>query len=595
MRFIFVFSLLLNSICAASATLDSEIQGLVKFLVTPQLLTTNKQGQKVPKSYYVGNRENVAKYFGDYICLPAQTCEVVDSLYTDPYAILGRGLPPQAGTIHDKEAAQAQLERIDIAYGADIYDASTWQIALALAAHSGYIDSNEASKLIDNQNKRLSHADNRATGEGFQYGYSQAIDKPSYAYVYRMVATNFQNKDPFYQSRYQQFVRWDYDPEEMAANDPGGHDADFFKYVTTWSDWKPITGENAWAQLIGPLQAEYLMNQQQVTIKSPAVKNAINSLYAFSAMQSGVGGIYYAAGGSQGNTGPIEQGEISLENNFSVLGGLQILKQLLKNMPQDEQVIQALKDINVLLHGGKTVNGYQTKGLLSFLYHGAYDVEKGIFYTHGLAPKPSSMSDWRPDGSDKPEAQAVDINTWGIAALGPETIDNWYGKNAALKMWLKVKEKGGYYQDGQFWGVGYTLKNNGENGDNIMSTEWTAGAINAVKMLIEFYKQQGQDVTLLEADLKAMQSAVLKLRNDNYLAAGFAGATPKENYVTVDTETGLAYLYASKRFAIPFGWYANTLSSTTSNAWIIMNKLNFNPFQYQGKLVGESYSIPKEQ
>ncbi|CDZ76514.1 hypothetical protein BN59_00784 [Legionella massiliensis] len=588
-------SLLLSSFNPVFADNSNEIKDLVRFLTSQELLISSKNSQLVPLSYYIGNPDDIAKYFGDYICSADDSCSVVDSLYSNPYAILGRGLPPNKGSAQEILQAQAQIERTDMKYGADIYDAATWQIALAIAAKNGYLDQNTAHALIANQSQSITNSQNRATDKSFKYGYTTAITDPKVAFSFRMIATNFQNKDPFYQSKFQDYVSWDYDPELLAKNDPEHHSADYFKYVNTWSDWKPITGENAWAQLLGPLQAEALLNNGKVAADSSALDNAIRSLYAFSAMQAGIGAFYYAPGGSQGNQGSIPQGEISVENNFSVLGGLQTLRQILKNTDQTPEVTKALTDIDVMLNGGTTVNGYETIGLLSFLYNGAFDYQRGIFHTHGTAATPSSTNDWVPDSSEVSGSMAVDINTWGTSALGVENIDKWFGQGTALKIWKNVRNKGGYFNNGQLWGVGYTLNNNGgSQPEKIMSTEWTAGAINTLFSLIDYYDKQGDDTSELKADLASMQEGIRHLRNDQYLSANFDGATPKEYFVTLPESAGQAYLYASKRAAIPFGWNANTLPSTTSNAWVLMNEFKFNPFQYLGKLTGEEYPTPKK-
>ena len=42
------------------------------------------------------------------------------------------------------------------------------------------------------------------------------------------------------------------------------------------------------------------------------------------------------------------------------------------------------------------------------------------------------------------------------------------------------------------------------------------------------------------------------------------------------------YLYASKRYFIPFGWNANPLPSTCSTSWVIMLQKHFNPFVLGG-------------
>ena len=67
----------------------------------------------------------------------------------------------------------------------------------------------------------------------------------------------------------------------------------------SWTDWKPITGENSWAFLIGPLQAaalHYRIDQpgHYVPLEDPALDNALRVLPTFALMQSSIGGVYYA-------------------------------------------------------------------------------------------------------------------------------------------------------------------------------------------------------------------------------------------------------------------------------------------------------------
>jgi hypothetical protein len=169
-----------------------------------------------------------------------------------------------------------------------------------------------------------------------------------------------------------------------------------------------------------------------------------------------------------------------------MLGGLQVLNKVLTNMEQTPQISEAKRKINVMLNGGITVNGFETVGLLSFIYNGSFDKSRRAFYTHGIAKTPSSMTDWQPYSSAEPGAMAVDINTWGMSALGVETVDKWFGEGTALTIWHNVRNKGGYFSShSDLWGVGYTLNNNAQTDpEHIMSTEWTAGAINSIESLL---------------------------------------------------------------------------------------------------------------
>jgi len=47
-----------------------------------------------------------------------------------------------------------------------------------------------------------------------------------------------------------------------------------------------------------------------------------------------------------------------------------------------------------------------------------------------------------------------------------------------------------------------------------------------------------------------------------------------------------SYLYANKRFFIPWGWYANPIGATASTAWAVLNDFNYNPFQLGGTFNG---------
>ncbi|MBA3535300.1 MAG: hypothetical protein H0T84_01625 [Tatlockia sp.] len=294
----------------------------------------------------------------------------------------------------------------------------------------------------------------------------------------------------------------------------------------------------------------------------------------------------------------IQTFDISIEDNFAVLAGLQILKNSLQNTAQTAEVIQALERINIMLNGGITLNGYRTNGLLSFLFNGAFDVQNRIFYTRGTSRRTTETNDWRPYPSDIKSYTAINTNLWAISALGVETIDNWFGSGTALQLWQTLRERAGYFNNnhtitGEFWGLGTSFNNNlGVKPDALMTTAETAAAINALNSLIDFYGDSSQTVNLSE-DLNALEQNILHLRNDLYLEANFMYGTTKDFFITLPTNLGQAYLYASRRFPIPFDWNANTLVSTLANCWVLMNNFNFNPFQYRGKLSGENYAIPE--
>ena len=68
-----------------------------------------------------------------------------------------------------------------------------------------------------------------------------------------------------------------------------------------------------------------------------------------------------------------------------------------------------------------------------------------------------------------------------------------------------------------------------------------------------------------------------KLQLKNYTQTPFPGQPSKfKTLIALPTNPTL---YASRRFFIPFGWYANPLPSTCATAWKLMVANRFNPFQ----------------
>ena len=567
----------------------------------------NLQSLLLPLSYY-----STPDFWGQYVAaIPGNDCTVTDIYSANDYTLTPSKSSP---------GADLQVERVNVFNGLDIYDGAAWQIALAIAGNAGIqgpsgtslfsIAENEDQLLLlgyDGNASQVTSGANRAISQSngtFTYN-GISISDPSSAYYFRMVPRNWLAKDPFIGTSYQSYI--------TATNLPPNPDYQAGKI--TWLDWKPITGENSWAFLIGPLQTaymQYVVNQKgsYVPHTSTAVQNALNVLYALRCMQAPIGGIYYATKGSLGNTGdaPVNPYEVSVENNASTLAGMlifqQILQQELANEPNlstpDRAALQQASDnIQAMIYGGTTPQGAQTEGLLAFFREYAWDATNSIFYQGGLANDPTSSSAWQPTS----EPKAVDVSTWGITVLGQPIIDKWFGFGSAYNIWQSVKEWGGFYgPDQTLWGVGYSdADGNGSSGDytkGILSAEWTAGALNMVRALIVQYNVAetssdylsaeqtlaAQYVQNLSADEKSMAGNLGSLRSDQYPTEDAFSAVRPANYSSLIPfpTNRLSYLYASKRYMIPFGWFANPLPSTTSTAWAIMLHYEFNPLTLGG-------------
>jgi hypothetical protein len=495
-----------------------------------------------------------------------------------------------------------QVERVNVYNGTDIYDAACWQIALGI--HGKATSQSQLFDLAENQTQLLTvgydgNADsptagaNRATTKSdntFVYNGAKITD-PRHAYFFRMVTKNWLSTDPFLDTSYIEHVK--------ALNLPKDN-SEYCCGKITWLDWKPITGENAWAFLLGPIQTVrskmQSVSQNYVPFTSQAVQNAVDILVAFANMQSPIGGIYYACKGSLGNQGgqPVDPYEVSVENNASTLAGLTVLQQTLEEELQYETdlsaeqkvtIQKALDLIHVMIHGGTTIQNYHTEGLLAFFQKYAWDSENGIFFQGGLANKPGH-STWEPTR----EPKAVDVCTWGASVLGQPLLDSWYGFGTAYQLWENVKSWGAYFgPDKEIWGVGYS----DQDAHGINSAEWTAGAINFLRCMISQYSAvtDPQNKPKAEAMVAAMQkdhdsmfAKLMTLRTDQYVKTEAYQSVRPPNYSELIpiTSDKLAFLYASKRYAIPFGWFANPIPSTTSTSWTIMLHYNFNPFHPEG-------------
>lgn len=577
-----------------NATAAEDLRATYRFLVTPRSThqgalsdsSTSTSGNPIPLSFY-----DSADYWGTHVCSwPATHCAVTDRYDPGDYAI-----KPQKGP-----AGVLQTERVNAHNGSNIYDAATWQIAVMLgSAVNGFQDAKNAYELVSAQNRRLASWPTATTrGRTFLYN-GRAFTPAEKAYSFRMASENWLATDPLHGSRYANLV--------TTVGIPATATAEYQPGRISWSDWKPITGENAWAHLIGPLQAAYLqyvvqMGGRFIPFRELAVQNALQILPAFSAMQSALGAVYYAPSGTLSNDKdePVDPYSVAIENNFSLYAGLNILHSTLqaelthdKTLSNDDRkrIQSALQQIHAMTSGGQLPDGRTTQGLLSFFKEAAW--HEGEFLQGGIANDPKRNSPWVPTLRPK----AVDVNTWGIAALGAALIDEWHGFGAAYGVWQKTQRWGAYGVGRTLWGVGYSdTDGNGRNDDGtyrqgILSAEWTAGAIIMVRNLIRHYGgiQPGsadyaaasQYARRLRSDADAMIEGVGHLRFESYLGTAFPGKPA--NYASLIKQTSNPYLYASKRYAIPFGWYANPIPSTASTAWMIMVADDYDPLGYGGK------------
>lgn len=115
-----------------------------------------------------------------------------------------------------------------------------------------------------------------------------------------------------------------------------------------WNDYKPVLGENAWANLLAPLQVAlskfgvstgfsrfwsllFLGTIQAIPADDMAFKIAINFVQSLPTMvNSQTGGLYYSPKNTLANLQTDLGYNLSIENNASLMGGLKALLHILQ-------------------------------------------------------------------------------------------------------------------------------------------------------------------------------------------------------------------------------------------------------------------------
>ena len=129
----------------------------------------------------------------------------------------------------------------------------------------------------------------------------------------------------------------------------------------------------------------------------------------------------------------------------------------------------------------------------------------------------------------------------------------------------------------------------------MLSAEWTAGAIVMVRAMLRHYgatpraskeyARAQEFVAGLRADETSMIRGIQELRFDRYVVGSMPGKPAHYQSLMGEPARPPAtqpYLYASSRYRIPFGWYANPLPSTCATAWVLLVADNYDPFVYGG-------------
>jgi len=342
--------------------------------------------------------------------------------------------------------------------------------------------------------------------------------------------------------------------------------------VIHWNDWKPITGENVWGIILGPMQVLMIKNCSRIpkftTFKDAPdeVQLAISILPAASALQSSLGSMYHCPKGTKMfPPDPSEETNVSNENNFSAWASYKALYFILDNWytSGDPTLDAAKMTVNNLIQG---LDHWFATYLLPKPIKGENVVSQGGHVTFAGV--------YQPQGGD--QAFAVDCQTWGMMVYGSRRFDAAYGSTTtAYGVWQSTKKLAGFYINGQLAGVGYTTPQSNHTKPDIWSGEWTWGAIFSCRKMAAEYTAQGKTAWAADllADAKSMETLMMQ------------AVTPGKDGVWIGgglVQNDGSYLYANKRFFIPWGWYANPIGATSSTGWAVFNDFQYDPFVLGG-------------
>jgi hypothetical protein len=91
---------------------------------------------------------------------------------------------------------------------------------------------------------------------------------------------------------------------------------------------------------------------------------------------------------------------------------------------------------------------------------------------------------------------------------------------------------------------------------------------------------------VLRDDESRLLEGIQQLRFSVYVKGDVPGKPPHYDSLIAEPTRPLRsepYLYSSRRYRIPFGWYANPIPSTAATAWVILVADEYDPFGYGGR------------
>jgi len=481
----------------------------------------------------------------------------------------------------------AAIERVMMASGTDTYDMGCWSVAMSVAARntllapadrldyrqaltayhrflitSSYPGGFQSYRAYDASGPHWLYGETGEDAAHGRDGQGAPTDQRS-AYYWQYPAPRWQNPDP----------HWD------PLSPPGAQ--------MDWPGWAAVTGEEAWAAFLGPMQVAYNQSQGQPgwsTLTAPVdvpalMENASRALHAVQLMQNSATGALYRQVMPVDAKDPSQGFGVSTENNWSMYAGLGFLERALMDyqaaVPAYRSVLAF--DLDGALASLRAIRGRMAGffGNRALVWHakgepfgegGAVD---HAFFLQGTFGKAGAAA-------GNTTAFAPDVETWGIAALLADrdlerTLEASYEKDFLFEMFRSAVDLAGYRSaGGELLGIGFNTQAPGDPKAQL-SGEWTWGAVNAAIALADFHREPAHadpaKVQQLLAWARSLRAGVDRLCSHDYRAGG---------------RDWVGYLYANTRGWIPWGWWSNPCPSQSATSWALMVNAGFNPFELGG-------------
>jgi hypothetical protein len=488
--------------------------------------------------------------------------------YTEPiyiYACNNQSVPAE-----NMNKYMYQTESLLTALGLNIYDGSVWCMAVSLLGQPALCKTYLENYLVAHKTVQFADIRGDAPCKGVME-YGQCSDPTSSGVCGFCYGDGASNGAMTLGSNNAYFFRMisDY----WAIQGTVDQRCPELNHLWIWNDYKPILGENSWAQLLGPAQQAMIENKwvaANIPATHPVFVLGIPYLQALEMMLIGdTGAIYYAPRNTWFGFNKVAQNigsTFSIENQASTLAGLEALYYIIDNGSSDvqSQFGSYKPQILSLIQGLRKViaSAWTNTGI-----NGSYFRQGG---TYNVA---DTTITW---GQNNQPAFAVDCQTWVSSVLGTAFVDGHFGVGAAYDLWQTVKSRAGWTcPGGTFCGVGYT---DASLEGQVFSGEWTFGAINWLQVMIA---DSGYNTTLtqsLQSDIDAMYFGL-----ETYLYTSTSIDNSTNQYPSV--------MYANRRYWIPFGWYANPLPAMASTGWAALVGSGYNPFNVDHGKYSRSYNF----